>query len=334
LSSPSTSPTLSLAIWDYDRVAAVLDGRVRPAGVELQPVVLPPESTFFRMLRHREFDVAEMSLSSYVLSLFDDEPPFVAIPVFPSRVFRHSGVYVPSSSSATDGRDLVGGTVGIPEYQMTAAVWIRGILADHHGLPVDGVEYRTGGLHEAGRTEKLPLRLPDRIRVQSIGPGETLAELLAEGRLDAVYTARAPRTFGGADPKVRRLFVDHRAVEQDYFRATGIFPIMHTVVLRREVHERHPWVARSLVDAFAEAKRIAMADLAEITALKSLLPWGPAEAEATAALMGSDFWPYGLDANRTTLETFLRYSHDQGLAGRVLRPEDLFAPETLDELHV
>jgi 4,5-dihydroxyphthalate decarboxylase len=322
---------LSFSCWDYDRVRAVQDGRIVPQGIDLTFLPNPPEVSFFRMLRYREFDVAEMSLSSYVLSLLEDDPPFVAIPVFPSRVFRHGSIYLGPGTEATSPAQLVGGTVGVPEYQMTASVWIRGILAEHHGLPVDSVAYRTGGLHDAGRAEKLRLELPANFDVRPIAPLETLDELLVTGRIDALYTARAPRSFAAdaAMPgRVRRLFPDPRSVEQAYFSATGIFPIMHTVVIRREVYERHPWVARSLLDALTAARDLVYPQLHEVTALKSMLPWSVPEAETTVDLMGPDFWPYGIEPNRTTLETFLRYSYEQGLAKRPLTPEDLFVPET------
>lgn len=329
----ATRRRLTLACWDYDRVRALSDGRIRPEGIDLIHLPLPPEETFFRMLRFAEFDIAEMSLSSYVLSLFAPEPPFVAIPVFPSRVFRHGSIYLAPGSPVRHPADLAGATVGVPEYQITAAVWIRGILAEHHGLPVEAVHYRTGGLHEPGRVEKLRLDLPATVDVRPIDAGETLDDLLRTGALDAVHTARAPRSFRPDGP-VRRLFPDPRAAEQDYFRATGIFPIMHTVVIRREIYEADRWIAHSLLDAFTAAKDLVYADLREATALKTSLPWTVPAAEETTALMGEDFWPYGLAANRTTLETFLRYSAEQGLARRRLRPEDLFAPETLDTARV
>mgnify|MGYP002624091960 CR=1 FL=1 len=323
---------LSLACWDYDRTRALREGAVKPAGVDLTYLALPVEEIFFRMLRFGEFDAAEMSLSSYVLTLADDPSRFVAIPVFPSRVFRHGAVYVPAGGRVREPADLAGAVVGVPEYQMTAAVWIRGILAEHYGVPADRVRYRTGGLHDPGRTEKLRLNLPERFDVRPIGPGQTLDALLRAGDLDALYTARAPRSFDPTSPDspVRRLFADYRAVEEEYARTTGVFPIMHTVVLRRDVYERHPWVARSLLDAFAESKRRAYRELLEVTALKVMLPWGVPEAERTIAVLGEDFWPYGVEPNRRTLETFLRYSYEQGLAARLWRPEELFAPETLE----
>jgi len=325
---------LTLACWSYDRTRALLDGRIRPDGIDLTCLDLPVEETFFRMLRHREFDVAEMSLSSYVVSLFADDPPFVAIPVFPSRFFRHSCIYVNAAAGIARPQDLIGRTVGTPEYQMTAPVWIRGILADAHGVPIDSVTYATGGLEEPGRPEKLALDLPPGIRVNRIGPAQTLSAMLATGEIDALYTARAPSSFGAGDGRVRRLFEDFPAVEREYFRRTRIFPIMHTVVIRRDVYRAHRWIAQSLVKAFAAAQREAYEDLAQTAALKTMLPWLMAHVEDARREMGEDFWPYGLSRNEDALATFLRYSHEQGLSRRRLSPHELFAPETLESFKI
>lgn len=326
-----TSLTLSLSCWDYDRTRRLLDGQIRVPGITLHALTHAPEETFFRMLKWQEFDVAEMSLSSYVMSLFTERKPFVAIPVFPSRAFRHGGIYVRGDSTLTDPSSLVGATVGVPEYQMTASVWIRGILADHHGVPVDAVTYRTGGLHDAGRTEKIRLNLPSGLEVRPIGTDRTLEQALLGGELDALYSARAPRSFrpdAASATAIRRLFADPMQEEQRYYETTQIFPIMHTVVIKREVYEAHPWIARGLLDAFTEARDAAYAELDEVTALKHMLPWGVQQYEQVHQLMGPDFWAYGLEPNRHVLETFLRYSFEQGLSPRVLRPEDLFVSET------
>ena len=320
---------LTLACWSYDRTRALFDGRVRPEGIDLTCLDLPVEETFFRMLRHQEFDAAEMSLSSYVVSLGAADPPFVAIPVFPSRFFRHSCIYVNAAAGVSSPGDLAGRTIGTPEYQMTAAVWIRGMLADEYGVPVDSPTYLTGGLEEPGRVEKVALDLPARIRVRPIEPGRTLSALLASGGIDALYTARTPSTFHSSGG-VRRLFPQFIDVERDYFRRTRIFPIMHTVVIRRALYERHRWVAGTLFKAFAAAQRLAYDDLGQTAALKVMLPWLPAHLADARREMGDDFWPYGLAPNTATLDTFLRYAHDQGLSPRRLRPADLFAPETLD----
>jgi 4,5-dihydroxyphthalate decarboxylase len=324
---------LTLACWNYDRTRALQDASVQPDGIELNYLELPVEETFFRMLRNREFDVAELSLSSYTVSMFRTPTPFVAIPVFPSRFFRHSSIYVNADAGIREPRDLIGKRIGVPEYQMTAPVWIRGILSDHYGVPVDSVTYFTGGEEEPGRTEKLKLDLPPGIEIRSIGPTQTLSAMLASGEIDALHTARMPSTFtpGG---KVRRLFPDFKAVEQAYFRETGIFPMMHTVAIRREVYEANRWIAQSLMKAFAEAQRRIYDDLYVTAALKAMLPWLTAHVEEARALMGDDYWPYGFEPNRRALETFLRYHHEQGLSKRLLAPEELFAPETMESFKI
>ena len=323
---------MALACWNYDRTSALADGRVRPDGIDLTYLALPVEETFFRMLRYREFEASEMSLSSYVMSLFSPDRPFVAIPVFPSRVFRHSSIFINAASGIHEPRDLVGKRIGNPEYQLTALVWIRGILADHYGVPADAATYFTGGQEAPGRGEKQPLDLPARIRVQPIAPDTTLSSMLAAGEIDAMYTPRIPSTFRTG--RVTRLFDDFPRVEREYYRQTRIFPIMHTVVIRREVYERAPWAARSLYKAFSAAQQITYADLAETSALKTMLPWLIAHVEETRREMGGEFWPYGLDANRHVLETFLRYSHEQGLSKTLLKPEQLFAAETIESFKV
>jgi 4,5-dihydroxyphthalate decarboxylase len=321
---------MSLGCWNYDRTRALMDGSVQPQGIDLNYLNMPVEETFFRMLRHREFDAAEMSLSSYSVSRSKPEQPFVAIPVFPSRFFRHSCIYVNAKSGIKEPKDLIGRRVGNPEYQMTAPVWIRGILSDHYGVPVDSVTYCTGGEEEPGRSEKLKLDLPPNIRVEPIGEHQTLSQMLADGEIDALYTARMPSSFRNSNGKVKRLFENYVEVERQYFRDTGIFPIMHTVAIRREVYEANRWVAQSLYKAFIEAQKMTYQDLEETAALKTMLPWASAHVEEARRDMGDDFWPYGLEKNRKTLETFLRYHHEQGLSKRLLAPDELFAPEALE----
>jgi len=325
---------LSLACWNYDRTRALMDGSVQPDGIELNYLNLPVEETFFRMLRNREFDVAELSLSSYTVSTFREPRPFIAIPVFPSRMFRHSSIYINADSGIREPKDLIGKRVGTPEYQMTAPVWIRGILSEHYGVPVDSVTYCTGGEEETGRSEKIKLDLPPNIRVEPIGPDQTLSSMLASGDIDALHTARMPSTYGRGDGKVRRLFTDFPEVEKRYFRSTGIFPIMHTVAIRREVYEQNPWVAQSLYKAFVAAQQHTYEDLYVTAALKEMLPWLTAHVEEARALMGDDFWPYGFERNRKTLETFLRYHFESGLSKRLRTPEELFAPETLEAFKI
>jgi 4,5-dihydroxyphthalate decarboxylase len=325
---------LTLACWNYDRTRALLEERVPIDGIELTYLNLVVEETFFRMLRHREFDVAEMSLSSYTLSLFRENPPFIAIPVFPSRYFRHSCIYVNADSGIREPKDLIGRRIGNPEYQMTAPVWIRGIMSDEYAVPVTSASYFQGGEEQPGRPEKLPLNLPPEFHVQSIPPDKTLSQMIESGEIDALYTARAPSTFKNGSGKVRRLFENYQTAEREYFQKTKIFPIMHVVVIRRDVYAQNPWVAQSLCKAFALAQREAYEDLRETAALKVMLPWLVWHTEETEKILGRDFWPYGLEANVHNLATFLRYSYEQGLSKRQLTPKDLFAPESLESFKI
>jgi 4,5-dihydroxyphthalate decarboxylase len=332
--SPVPKLRLTLACWEYDRMRALADGTVEPEGIELNCLNLHVEETFFRMLRHREFDVAEMSLSSYAMSMSRDDRQFVAIPVFPSRFFRQSCVFVSQKSGIEKPGDLVGKRVATPEYQMTAPVWIRGILQDEYGVAPDSVEYWTGGEEEVGRDEKIALDLPARFKVRRIGATQTLSRMLADGEVDAMHTARIPSTFHTRPGTVRRLFDDYVGVERDYYRRTRIFPIMHTVVIRRDVYHAHPWIAQSLTKAFIEAKRRVYENLITTSALTTMLPWQIAHVEDARREMGEDWWPYGFAANRHVLDTFLRYHHEQGLSKLRLQPEELFVPETLEAFKI
>jgi 4,5-dihydroxyphthalate decarboxylase len=317
-----TKLSLTFAVESYDRIRALQDGRVQPEGIDLNLLYLPVEETFYRQARYQEFDVSEMSLSSFLLTLDADEPPFVGLPVFPSRMFRHQSIYVNKDSGITTPADLAGKRVGVPEYQLTAVVWQRGILAEHHGVPVESVRYFTGGMEQPGRFEKIKLNLPPEISVTPIAADQTLSALLAAGELDAVYAAGEPVGFGTL-PQLGRLFEDFQSAEVDYYRKTGIFPIMHVIAVKRAVYEAHPWVARSLTKAFNESLEIAYADLAQRNALKVMLPWLARHLDETVSVLGPRYWDYGLEANRHVLETFSRYSHEQGLAARPRAAEDI-----------
>ena len=324
---------LTIACWDYDRTRPLADSRVLLDGIELTYLPLVVEETFFRMLRYHEFDVSEMSLSSYTLSLFAEKPPFIAIPVFPSRMFRHNGIFVNTDSGIREPKDLVGKRVGTPEYQLTAPVWQRGILSDEYNAPVSSMFHFQGGLEEPGREEKITLQLPPSIKLQLIPAGKTLSQMLEAGEIDALVGPRTPSTFkpGG---KVRRLFEDYGRVEREYYQRTKIFPIMHVIVIRRELYENNRWVAQSLYKGFVQAQRITYKELHETAALKYMLPWLLEQVQETEKVMGSDFWSYGFGPNAETLSTFLRYSYEQGLAKRLLSPKDLFAPETLESYKI
>ena len=322
---------LTIACWDYDRTQRLTSGEVAIEGCNPNFLNLPVEETFFRALRSAEFDVAELSMSSYTMLLAKGVSPYVAIPVFLSRSFRHSAIYVPAGSDIRTPQDLRGRKVGVPEYQLTAPVWVRGILQDEYGVHPRELRWRTGGVETPGRHEKVGLSLPAEIELEPIAAGRTLNEMLLSGEIDALIAPRAPSAFHLPGRPVRRLFEDFRTVEQAYFAKTGLFPIMHVVGVRRSLVQAHPWLAASLLKAFTRAKDLALAELAEVAALKLSLPWVAAEQEATAAAMGRDFWSYGQAANEQVLETFLRYHHEQGLSPRRVQLEEMFAPGTREQ---
>jgi 4,5-dihydroxyphthalate decarboxylase len=323
---------LTLACWNYDRTRAIQDGSVQPDGIDINYLDLPVEETFFRMVRFREFDVAEMSLSSYTVSLHRDPQPFIAIPVFPSRFFRHSCIFVSAKSNIREPKDLIGKKIGVPEFQMTAPVWIRGILSEFHGVPVDSVTYYTGGEEEPGRPEKQSINLRPGIKVEAIPEGKTLSQMLADGEIDALHSARSPSTLDGV--RVLRLFPNYREVELDFYRKTKTFPIMHTIAIRREVYEANRWIAQSLFKAFQESQRRTYEDLTQTAALKAMVPWLTHDIEEAQREMGNDYWSYGFENNVHVLERFLRYHHECGLSPKLLKPEQLFAPETLEAFKI
>ncbi|WGL52481.1 hypothetical protein P5P86_01320 [Nocardioides sp. BP30] len=324
---------LTFACGDYDRTRAVEDGSVPVDGVDLTYLRLPVEETFFRMLRHREFDVAEMSLSTYTATLNaldeGEQPPFVALPVYTSRQFRHGGMFVNAAAGIEKPADLRGRRIGMPEVQLTACVWQRGILDDEHDLPIDASTFLTGGQEKPGRIEKGRIEVP--YAVDPIGPGQTLAQMVGDGELDAFFGPRIPSSFSDGSGRVRRLFPDTVVAEKAYFETTGIFPIMHVVAIRREVYERHRWVAQSLTKALVEAKAQAYARIYDASALRFMEPWLNVHLEEARALLGEDYWSYGLgERDRHVLSTFLRYHHEQGLSRTLRTPEQLFAPESLE----
>lgn len=320
---------LSVATWDYDRVRAIIDGRVPIEGCDVNYIVTAPEETFFRAFASRQFDIAELSLSSYMIALSRSGCGYRAIPVFPSRAFRHSAIYVRSDRGIARPEDLRGKVVGVPEYQLTANLWVRGILADDHDVQPNQISWRRGGMEEPGRYEKLAVA-PAGVEIDTIAGGDTLSKMLAEGRIDALIAPRAPSCFVARVPNVARMFPDFRDAERTYFERTRVFPIMHVLAIREELVAAHPWLATSVFKAFAEAKRLCVEELHEVTALKVTLPWVVAEAESTRERMGEDFWPYGFAANTATLNAAVRYSYEQGLSARRLSAEELFVASSLE----
>ena len=321
---------ITIACGDYDRTRAIKDGRVQVEGCAVTYIPLEPEEVFFRAFRYQEFDVSELSFSSYLRITDEGHSPYTAIPAFVSRVFRHSGIYIRTDRGIRSPADLKGRLVGVPEYQITAVVWMKGILQDEYGVRPADIHWRQGGQEQAGRGERTPLAPIADIDLQAIPSDKTLSGMLAAGELDALFTARAPSCFVEKAPHIGRLFPDYRNVEKAYYKKTGIFPIMHLIGLRKSLAERHPWLATSLYKAFVEAKAYAMKEVREINALPVTLPWLEAEALETMELMGEDFWRYGVEENRKEIETLARYSYEQGLVKKRLSVEDLFAPSTLE----
>jgi 4,5-dihydroxyphthalate decarboxylase len=324
---------LTIATWDYDRVRALTDGRVHIEGCDVNYLTMPVEECFERAFFHGEFDVAEIGFSPYLIALSEGMTPYVAIPVFLSRMFRHSAVYIRTDHGIEGPADLRGKRIGVPEYQMSAVMWFRGYLQDEHNIAAKDINWVQAGLEDPGRRDKFPLNLPPGFPLVSLSD-ETLTDMLADGRLDAVISARRPPCFIDGHPRVRRLFPNSRVTERDYYRRTGIFPIMHAVGIKRELLDKHRWLAASVYKAFVQAKQLAEAEFAESAALKIGLPWINAEYEETIDLMGKDFWPYGVAENYKALSTMARYSYEQGLASRLLKVEEMFAGGNVNETKI
>jgi len=321
---------ITIACGDYDRTRAIKDGRVPVEGCAVNYIGLEPEEIFHRAFKHDEFDVCELSFSSYVRSVDSGNPTYIGIPAFVSRVFRHSGIYVRTDHGIRQPSDLKGKLIGLPEYQITAVVWQRGIMQDEYGVKPTDIKWRQGGQEQPGRTERTPLKPIPGLDLQSIPSDKTLAGMLETGELDALFTARAPSCFLNKKPNIARLFPNYRDVEKAYYKKTGMFPTMHLVGIKRHLVEKHPWLPASLYKAFCEAKVYAMRDVREINALMVTLPWIEAEARETTELMGEDFWRYGVAENAKEIEAMTRYSYEQGLVNRKLSAEDLFAHSTID----
>ena len=321
---------LSIAIGDYDRVRPFVDGVVQMDGVEPIFMLLEPEEIFFRAFRHAEFDLCELSLSSYTLKASHNDSPYVAVPVFPSRAFRHTSIYIRNDRGIARPEDLKGKRIGLPEYQLTANVWARMILETDYGVKPSDIIWVRGGYETPGRIEKIKVALPPEIRIETAPADATLSGMLADGRLDGVIGPRAPSCFDRGHPSVAWLFPDPTAVAADWYRRTKIFPIMHVLGIRRELVERQPFLAAAAVKVFTKAKAIALSRLADTSATKVTLPFVEEQLRHARELMGDDFWSYGIEPNRTTLTAFLHAHHAQGLSARLMTPEELFHPATLE----
>ena len=321
---------LTLAIGDYEHTRDLATGQVPVQGVDLNVLYLPPEEAFFRFTFFREWEVSEMSMGKYVSLRSQEDNAIAAIPVFPSRVFRQSMIYVREGGRITRPEQLKGKRIGVPEWAQTAVIYTRGYLVHQADVPLASVDWIQAGVNEAGRVEKVKLKLPEGVRLRP-EPERSLNEMLLAGDIDAVLSARPRRGFGRG---IARLFPDYEAVEMAYFKNTGVFPIMHVIVIKTEVLERHPWLAMNLYKAFEEAKRRSIERLSDITASHAPLAWLAPYTERMKSLFGEDFWPYGLEKNRTTLQAFVDFAFEQGVCHRRLALEDLFPKQVLTSFKV
>ena len=325
----STVP-ITIACGNYDRTAAISDGRVKIEGCDVTFLSLEPEEIFHRAFRFTEFDVCEISFSSFLRTVANGTAAYVGIPAFVSRVFRHSGIYVRTAAGIHAPPDLRGKRVGVPEYQITAVVWMRGMLQHEHGVHPSEIRWRSGGQEQPGRHERTPLKSIPGVDLQPIGDDQTLVGMLRAGELDAVFTARAPSSFLAGEPHIARLFPDTRTAEIAYYKKTGLFPIMHLIGIRKTLAQQYPWLTTSVYKAFCEAKAVAMTLLTDVNALAVSLPFLEAETRETMAAMGRDFWRYGVHENLREIEALAQYAFEQGLLDRKVKTDELFAPSTLE----
>jgi 4,5-dihydroxyphthalate decarboxylase len=324
---------LSFASWDHDRAMPLHDGTVTVPGVEMTSHVLPTAKLFPIAVSEARFDITELSVSSYILQLSRGECRYTAVPVFLSRAFRHGGFFTRRDSGIRSPEDFAGRVVGVPEYQMTAALWMRGIVSDEHGVKPSQIRWRTGALDEGIRRERLALDLPRDTVVEPIEDGETLQTLLLDGGIDALLSPKPPAAFVEGDPRIVRIFEDFEAVERGYYARTGFFPIMHILAVRKTITDEHPWLPKALYDASVQARDIAVARLREVSiggANRLTLPWLRSSLETAIKTMGNDYWSYGFTANSAELETVCRYSHEQHLSVRRVQAEELFHPSVLE----
>jgi 4,5-dihydroxyphthalate decarboxylase len=315
---------ITIACGNYDRTRAIRDGRVKVEGCTTTYLPLYPEEIFFRAFRYHEFDVSELSMSSYTRMVAAGTCDYVGIPAFVSRLFRHSGMYVRADSGIREPKDLKGKRIGLPEYQITAVVWMRGIMQHEYGVLPTDIQWRSGGQEEPGRDERTPLKPIPGLDLKPIGKDQTLVNMLRDGELDALFTARGPSSFLRGEPHIKRLFSDSRAAEQAYYKKTGMFPIMHLIGIKKELVAQYPWLPSSVYKAFCEAKALAMIDLLDVNALMVTHPWLIPETEETMALMGKDFWSYGIHENMKEITALSQYLFEQGLMDRKVAVEELF----------
>ena len=318
---------LSLACWDYDRTRPLIDGRIKPEGIELDIKVLRPRELFPRMLEKREFHVSELSLASYVTLKGRGNCPFVAIPVALSKIFRHSCIYIRPDSGIREPKDLKSKRVGTTQLGSTGVVFLNGMLQTEYGITIRDIDWFIGGLNTPTPQPLIPLNLPPQVNAQFLPNGDTLEELFSRSEIDALFSLYIPELFLNGSPLIRRLFPDYKVIEQDFYSRTRIFPIMHTVVIRDDVHREHPWAAKTLYRAFVAARDLALDGLYDTDALKLSLPWLIDHLEETQRAFGKDFWSYGIESNRPAWQAIGRYVYEQGLSPRVVNADELFLPE-------
>jgi 4,5-dihydroxyphthalate decarboxylase len=324
---------LTLGCEDYDRTRALRDGRVKPEGIRLNYLVMSVEEIFWRMMKYEEFDVSELSMGAFLTAAARGRRPFIAIPVFPSRTFRHRCVFINTAAGIERPDQLRGKRMGVPEYSMTAAVWLRGLFQHEYGIRPEEISWIQAGEEHPGRKDRVDFDMPSGVRLES-KTDRTLNEMIEKGDIDAMMSPRMPSCFLNGSPRVRRLFPNYKQAEMDYFRKTGLFPIMHVIVIKRALYEKDRWLAQSLYKAFCEAKELCMKELYDTNVLRVSLPWTATEYEETRDLMTPDYWPYGLAPNRANLETLNGYLHEQGLTPQRLDLDDLFARETAEAFKI
>jgi 4,5-dihydroxyphthalate decarboxylase len=320
---------LSVAVGDYDRTRALIDGSVAIDGVDPIYMTLGPEEIFFRAFRAAEFDICELSLSSYTVKTAQNNCPYIAVPAFVSRAFRHTAIYV-RTDRVKKPEDLKGRKVGLPEYQLTANVWARALLEDDYGVKPSDIHWIRGGIEEAGRPEKLAIKLPPGVRLDNAPDGATISGLLEAGEIDGFIAPRPPTLVEKGHPNIGWLFSDPVAVAKDYYKRTGLFPIMHVVGIRRTLAEKHPWLPGAVFKAFEQAKAVGMEKLSDTSATKVTLPFVEEALRNARALMGEDYWSYGVEKNRKVLDYFLAQHHVQGLSSRRVAVDELFHPGTYE----
>jgi 4,5-dihydroxyphthalate decarboxylase len=324
---------LTLACEDYDRTRPIKDGRIKLEGIDLNYLVMSVEEIFWRMMKYEEFDASELSMGAFLTAAARGRRPFVAIPVFPSRTFRHRCIFINAASGIQRPEDLRGKRMGVPEYSMTAAIWLRGLFEHEYGVAPGDIHWIQAGEEHPGRKDRVDFEMPAGVRLES-RPDTTLNAMISSGEIDAMMSPRMPTCFLEGAPQVHRLFPNFRQAEMDYFAKTGLFPIMHLIVIKRTIYEKDPWVAQTLYKGFCAAKDLCMKELYDTNILRVSLPWTSAEYEDTRDLMTTDYWPYGLAPNRSNLETLHGYMLEQGLIKQTLNLDELFARETLEAFKI